>query len=97
MLHHLLYRDTTVLQAYLNICCHINSLLALNCNSAFKKHNELLMRKKRNDVNNAANVKKKPLSFVHGSAFVVIFYNLVICNYVSSNFDLKTIKSYFQA
>lgn len=55
------------------------------------------MRKKQNDVNNAANVKKKPLSFVHGSAFVVIFYNLVICNYVSSNFDLKTIKSYFQA
>lgn len=85
-----------MLQAYLNIHCHINSPLALKCNGAFKKHNELLKRIKQNDVNNAANVKK-PLSFVYGSAFVVIFYNLVICDYMSSNFDLKTIKSCFQA
>lgn len=73
MLLRLLYFDNRVLQAYVNVCCQINHPAALKCNSAFKKHNELVKQMKQNDVNNVANVKKKPLSFVYGADLLSSF------------------------
>lgn len=97
MLPHLLYFDSIVLEAYLNICCQLNTPVALKSHSAFKKHNELVKWIKQNDVNNAANVKNKTLPFVYGAAFAVIFYNpVVLCDHGSLKIGFNTIKNIFR-
>lgn len=66
-----------MLQAYLNICCQINTPAALTCNTAFKKHKELIKQIKKNYVNNIANVKKKS---VYGAAFarlITLLYYII--------------------
>lgn len=80
----------------MNICCQINTPAASKCNSAFKKHDELVKQIKQSNVNDVANVKKQPLSFVYGAAFAVFFYNPVILrDHGSSKIDFKTIKKIF--
>lgn len=42
-------------------------------------------------------MKKKPLPFVYGAAFVVIFYNpVILCDHGSSKIGFKTIKNIFR-